>query len=127
MKKIQRYCLAAIIQGTLLTLASLAAHAEDPKTDGYVTRKEYEELKAQMLAMKKELDTLKKEREAGPKQEHTQREVVVGPHEVAPSQGEAVADAHKQVATEVTPPIAEAEGSLLGTTKFLLTGWAQAT
>src|ERR1043166_9327637 len=127
MKRIQRYCLAAIIQGALLTLASPVARAEDPKTDGYVTRKEYDELKAQMLVMKKELDALKKEREAGPRQEHTERAVVAETHEVAPPQGQAAADTHKQVATEVTPPVVEAEGSLLGTTKFLLAGWAEGT
>jgi len=56
---IQHYCLAAIIAGALLTVASPIAHAEDATTDGYVTRKEYEELKAQMLTLKKELDALK--------------------------------------------------------------------
>src|SRR5438552_16627315 len=125
MRKIRRYSLAAIIQIIVLIMASSPTRAEDPTTDGYVTRKEYDELKAQLLAMKKELDTLKKEREAGPKREHTERQVVVGPHEVAPSQGEAVADTHKQVATEAPPPVVEAEGSLLGTTKFLLAGWAE--
>ena len=125
MKKIRHYCLAAIIQGALLTVASLTTHAENATTDGYVTRKEYDELKAQMLAMKKQLDAIKKEREASPKQEQTERQVVVGPHEVAPSQGEAAADTHKQVATEAPPPVVEAEGSLLGTTKFLLAGWAE--
>src|ERR1043166_2397933 len=118
MKRIQRYCLAAIIEGALLTLASPVARAEDPKTDGYVTRKEYDELKAQMLVMKKELDALKKERtalrrkrKAGPRQEHTERAAVAETHEVAPPQGQAAADTHKQVATEVTPPVVEAEGS----------------
>src|SRR5262249_40592283 len=99
----------------LLTVASLSAHAEDATTDGYVTRKEYEELKAQMLAMKKELDAIKKEREAAPKQES--------------SQSQAVADVHKQVAPEaareVPLPLVQPEG-LLGTTKFLLAGWAEA-
>src|SRR5205085_12012346 len=104
MKRIRHYCLAAIIQGALLTVTSLEAHAEDATTDGYVTRKEYEELKAQMLAMKKELDTLKKEREAAQKQENTEGQALVQSHkELAPSessQGPAVADMHKQVATE---------------------------
>jgi hypothetical protein len=31
---------------------------------------------------------------------------------------------HKAVVREIVPPIAESEGSLLGTTKFLLAGWA---
>jgi hypothetical protein len=128
MKNVRHYWLAAIIQGTLLTVASLGAHAEDATTDGYVTRKEYEELKVQMLAMKKELDALKKEREATQKQGNAENQAIVEDHkEVAPpesSQGQAVADTHKQVA-EAPPPIAEAEGSLLGTTKFLLAGWAE--
>jgi hypothetical protein len=130
MKKIRHYCLAAIIQGTLLTVGSLAAHAEDPTTDGYVTRKEYEELKVQMLAMKKELDALKKEREAATqKRGNAQSQAIVESHgEVAPpesSEGQAAGDTHKQVATEAPPPVVEAEGSLLGTTKFLLAGWAE--
>ena len=129
MKNIRRYWLAAIIHGALLTVVSLAAHAEDATTDGYVTRKEYEELKAQMLAMKKELDALKKEREAAQKQGNAENQALVQSHkEVAPSessQGQGVVDTHKQVATEAPLPIAELEGSLLGTTKFLLAGWAE--
>ncbi len=130
MKRIRHYCLAAIIQGALLTVTSLVAHAEDATTDGYVTRKEYDELKAQMLAMKKELDALKKEGEAAQKQGSAENQPLVQSHkEVAPpesSQGQAVADIDKQVATEAPPPVGEAEGSLLGTTKFLLAGWAEA-
>jgi hypothetical protein len=124
MKKIRHVCLAVVIQSALLTMLAPVVRAEDPTTDGYVTRKEYDELKVQMLAMKKELDALKKEREAGPKQEHTERQAAVGSHEVAPPQCEAVADTHKQVATEVAPPLVQPEG-LLGTTKFLLAGWAE--
>jgi hypothetical protein len=108
--KNRHYYLAAIIQSIVFIMASPVARAQDPATDGYVTRKEYEELKVQMLAMKKELDALKKERAMAPKQESVERQ--------------AVAETHKQVATEA-PPIAEAEGSLLGTTKFLLAGWAE--
>ena len=127
MNIVRRYWLAAIIQGAVIMVVSLAAQAEDATTDGYVTRKEYEELKAQMLAMKQELDALKKEKATAPKQEGAETHAVVQSHEVAPpesSQGQPVADAHKQVA-EAPPPIAEAEGSLLGTTKFLLAGWAE--
>ncbi|PYI60027.1 MAG: hypothetical protein DMC59_04275 [Verrucomicrobia bacterium] len=130
MKRIRHYCLAAIIQGALLTVTSLVAHAEDATTDGYVTRKEYEDLKSQMLAMKKELDALKKERETAQKQGNAENQALVQSHkEVAPpesSQDQAVADTHKQVATEAPPPVVESEGSLLGTTKFLLAGWAEA-
>jgi len=131
MKKIRHYCLAAIIQGTLLTVASLAAHAEDATTDGYVTRKEYDELKAQMLAMKKELDALKKERGTISKQESAESRSVVDVHkEVAPTPGNAEstagADMHKEVTSNATPSLAELEASLFGTTKILIAGWAEA-
>jgi len=111
MKKIRHYYLAAVIQSALLTMASPAARAQDATTDGYVTRKEYEELKAQMLAMKKELDAIKKEKGAVPKQES--------------AEGQAVADMHKEVAPEAAPPVVEPEGPMLGTTKFYIAGWAE--
>jgi hypothetical protein len=110
MKKIRHYYLAALIQSALL-MAAPAAHAQDATTDGYVTRKEYEELKAQMLAMKKELDAIKKEKGAVPKPES--------------AEGQAVADTHKEVAPEVAPPAVEPEGPMLGTTKFYIAGWAE--
>ena len=110
MNKIRYYYLAAVIQCTLL-MAVPVARAQNATTDGYVTRKEYEELKAQMLAMKKELDAIKKEKGAAPRQES--------------AEGQAVADMHKEVAPEVAPPVVESEGPLLGTTKFLLAGWAE--
>jgi len=107
MKKIRHYYLAAVIQSALLAVASPVARAQDATTDGYVTRKEYEELKAQMLAMKKELDAIKKEKGAIPKQES--------------AEGQAVVDMHKEVA----PPVVEPEGPMLGTTKFYIAGWAE--
>ena len=110
MKKIRRYYLAAVIQSALL-MAAPAARAQNATTDGYVTRQEYEELKAQMLAMKKELDALKREKEAVPKQES--------------AEGQAVADMHKEVAPEAAPPVVEPEGPMLGTTKFYIAGWAE--
>ena len=64
---IHRCYSAAIIQAALLTIASPVGRAQDTTTDGYVTRKEYEELKDQLLAMKKELDALKKEKASGAK------------------------------------------------------------
>src|SRR5437660_9577276 len=112
MKKIRHYYyLAAIIQGVFI-IASPVAQAQDTTTDGYVTRKEYEDLKAQMLAMKKELDALKKQRAVAPEQ--------------ASSQSQAVADTAKKVAPSAAPSIVEPAASLLGTTKFLLAGWAEA-
>jgi hypothetical protein len=112
------YYFAAIIQGTIFIMASSLARAENPTTDGYVTRKEYEELKAQMLAMKKELDALKKEKSAVPKRETAEAHTTV-------DEGRGVADMHKEIVREVAPPVAESQGSLLGTTKFLLAGWAE--
>jgi hypothetical protein len=113
MKTIRRFYLLIMIQSTLLTTGPVIARAQDTMPDGYVTRKEYEELKAQMLAMKRELDTLKKEKEA--------------PVEHDRNKDRAVADVHKQVAPEAAPevplPAVQPEG-LLGTTKFLLAGWA---
>jgi hypothetical protein len=110
MNKTPHYFLAVIIQSALVTMASPVARAQDPATDGYVTRKEYEELKAQMLAMKKELEALKKV--APPKQESAESRAVA-------------ADMHKEVAPEAAPPVVESEGPLLGTTKFYLAGWAE--
>ena len=112
----------AIIQAALLTIASPMSRAQDTTTDGYVTRKEYEELKGQLLAMKKELDALKKERALAPKRESSEGQAVAdtAPKQESPG-GQAVGDLHKQVAL----PVAESVGSLLGTTKFLLAGWAE--
>ena len=122
--KIHGCYLAAIIQTALLIIASPVARAQSTTTDGYVTRKEYEELKTQLLAMKKELDTLKKEREVAPRQKDRESQSVA---DTAPkretAEGQAIADVHKQVAPEVTLPVVQPEG-LLGTTKFLLAGWA---
>jgi hypothetical protein len=121
MKSMRPYRLAAIAQGALLIIASSTVRAEDPPAEGYVTRKEYEELKAQLLAMKKELDALKKERSAVPKQQTAEARATA-------DESQAVADVPKQVAPEVAPevtlPLVHPEG-LLGTTKFLLAGWAE--
>ncbi len=106
------------------------ARAQEPTTDGYVTRKEYEKLKAQMLAMKQELDALKQENAAVSKQASVESHAVADIHkEVAPKQenaeSEASADMHKEVTATTTPSVAELEASLLGTTKFLVAGWAE--
>ena len=118
---IHRCYSAAIIQAALLTIASPVGRAQDTTTDGYVTRKEYEELKDQLLAMKKELDALKKEKGAAPKQEsHESQAVASTLQSKRVLKVKPVADVHKQVAL----PVPESVGSLLGTTKFLLAGWA---
>src|SRR6267378_6506073 len=102
------------------------ARAQEPTTDGYVTRKEYEELKTQLLAMKKELDALKKEKGEERVKSHAVADIN---KEVAPKQenaeSQASADMHKEVTTTTTPSVAELEASLLGTTKILIAGWAE--
>jgi hypothetical protein len=106
-------------------MASPVGRAQNEAADGYVTRKEYEELKTQLLAMKKELDALKK----GKGQESVGSHVADVRKEVAPKQenveSQAGGDMHKQVTANVVPSVAELEASLLGTTKFLLAGWAE--
>jgi len=120
--KIHRCYPAAIVQAVILTIVS--ARAQDTTTDGYVTRKEYDELKAELLAMKKELDALKKT--GGPKQESSEGRALAS---TAPKQEEPASqtagDLHKEVASALSRPVAESIGSLLGTTKFLLAGWAE--
>ena len=126
--KIKRRYLAAIIH-TALLMASPLARAQDTATNGYVTRKEYEELRAQMLAMKKELDTLKKEKRAVPKEESVENRAGAGARkEVAPKQEnterQAAGETHKEVAG-LAPSAAELEAALFGTSKFLIAGWAE--
>src|SRR2546430_7290606 len=112
MKKIRHYYyLAAIIQGVFI-IASPVAQAQDPATDGYVTRKEYEDLKAQMLAMKKELEALKKEKGEVSKQERLESHAVADVQkQVAPKQqtaeSQVTGDMHKEVVAEAAPSLAE--------------------
>lgn len=89
----------------MFALASPVVHAQDV-TGGYVSRKEYEELKAEMLAMKEEIASLKKAKGAESNQENPKNEP-------------AVADMPKEVATTAAPP---PEPSL-GTTKFDIAGY----
>src|SRR5437016_269288 len=84
-----------------------------------------------MLAMKKELETLKKEKGAVSKQERLESHAVADVQkQVAPKQQNAesqvTGDMHKEVVAEPAPSLAQLEASLLGTTKFLLAGWAEA-
>ena len=109
MKLTRHYFLAAVLQGAVFALASPVVRAEDA-TGGYVSRKEYEELKAEMLAMKKELASLKKAKHAESNQENPK------------SQG-AAADTDKVVAT----PVAPLQESMLGTTKFHIGGFGTGT
>jgi hypothetical protein len=121
--KIRCRCSAVIIQAALLTIAAPVARAQDTTGDGYVTRKEYDELKAQLLAMKKELDALKNEKAVAPKRESSESHTfaATAPKQEGPG-SQPLPDTYKQVAPEV--PVVQPEG-LLGTTKFLLAGWAE--
>jgi hypothetical protein len=123
---IHRCYSVAIIQAALLTIASPVARGQDTTTDEYVTRKEYDELKAQLLAMKKELDALKKERTVASKPESAESHSVAStaPKQESP-QDQGGVDLHKEVTPAIARPVAESIGSLLGTTKFLLAGWAE--
>src|ERR1700730_6053065 len=106
MKPARHYFLAAVLQGAVFALASPVVRAQDA-TEGYVSRKEYEELKAEMLAMKKELASLKKAKHPESNQEN-------------PKSQATVADMDKVVATPAAPP----QESMLGTTKFHIAGFA---
>src|SRR5882724_4580521 len=103
--KVHRCFLAALIQAALLAMASPAAHAQEPTTDGYVTRKEYEDLQAQMLELKKELAALKKEKGEVSKQERLEGHAVadvqkqVGPKQQT-AESQVTGDMHKEVVAE---------------------------
>ena len=108
--KLARYlCMAAVLQGAVFALASPVVSAQ-AATDGYVSRKEYEELKAEMLAMKKELASLKKEKRTDSSQE-------------SPRSQAATPDMDKVVAT----PAAPLQEPTLGTTTFLISGFGTGT
>src|SRR2546430_12221326 len=81
--------------------------------------------------MKKELDTLKKEKDGVPKRESVESHAVADVQkQVAPkeqkTETQTGGDLHKEVTTGAIPSIAELEASLFGTTKFVLAGWAEA-
>jgi len=119
--KIHRCYWAVLIHGTLLLTACSLLKAQDTTPEGYVTRKEYEELKAELLAMKREMDTIKKQ--AAPKEAQAESPNIVS-KAAASHQDQTLGDSHKQVASDVALPVVQPEG-LLGTTKFLLAGWAE--
>src|SRR5262245_11692227 len=115
MKTTRPYLLVALLQGALFALTSPICPAEEASSE-YVSRKEYEELKAELLAMKKELAGLKKSKKA---ESSSTSE--------SPKSQSAVADSGK----EVVPPSAPAEATLkeppLGLTNFHIAGWGSAT
>src|SRR6266446_689603 len=109
MKRIRYYLLTALLQGSFFVLVSPVVRAEDAAGQ-YVSRQKYEELKAELLAMKKELAGLKKARHAESNQE-------------SPKSQAAAAETDKVV----TPPAAPLEESILGTTKFHMAGFGTST
>ena len=115
MKTTQSYLLAALLQGAFFTLACPLVSAQETAGD-YVSRKEYEELKAELLAMKKELAGLKKSRQA---ESSSSSE--------SPNTQAAVAEAGKTVVPPSAPPEAALKESPLGLTNFHIAGWGSAT
>src|SRR5436853_2014133 len=109
MKPVRHYLLIALLRGALFVLASPVVRAEEAAGE-YVSRQEYEELKAELLAMKKELASLKRVRHAESNQESPRSQAVA-------------AESDKVV----TPPAAPVEGPTLGTTKFHIAGFGTGT
>lgn len=108
MKAAPRFFCAAVISS--LAMAVCPTAPAQNATDGFVSRKEYEELKAELLAMKNELAVLKKTKPATSTEEPPKSQV-------------ATADMHKEVAAPTAPALEPS----LGTTKFLLAGFGTGT
>ena len=104
MSKTRHSYLAAVIQTVLLAAVSPVTRGQDSSGD-YVTRKEYEELKAEMLALKKELVGIKRENHASAGE--------------ASVREQAAADLHK----EVLAPAGQPEEPATGTSSFHLAGF----
>src|SRR6267142_1416128 len=115
MKPTPSYLIVALFQGALFTLASPLLGAEEGSGE-YVSRKEYEELKAELLAMKKELANLKKSRQA---ESSSSSE--------SPKSQTAAADTDKAVVSPSAPPEAPLKESPLGLTNFHIAGWGTGT
>ena len=108
------YSVVVIVTVLLLVVLSPTVRAEDT-SGGYVTRKEYEELKAEMLALKKELAGMKKEKHAAVEEK---------------AEDETAADLHKQVlepAVAEEKVVAEQKEPAIGTTNFHIAGFGVGT
>jgi hypothetical protein len=103
---------AALLPTALVLIISPLARAEDASSGGYVSRKEYEELRQQMLALKQELDSIKKERKVATK-------LAAAPEEPASP----AAGPNK----ETVQPSTALDELTLGTTKFHIAGYAEGT
>lgn len=104
------HVVAALVQSAVFILASPVVGAEQA-TGEYVSRKEYEELKAELLAMKKELAGLKKAKHAESNQESAKAQT-------------AAADTDKAVAAPSPAPLPE---PALGLTNFHIGGFGTGT
>ena len=109
MKTFWSYCVTTLVQAVILFASTPLLQGEEGQSE-YVSRKEYEELKAELLTMKQELASLKKNRHAEPKRESSKTEL-------------AGTDSDKTV----TPPSEPAKESLLGMTNFHIAGFGTAT
>ncbi len=114
MKKNRPCYRVAAIHGVLFLLAAPSLRAEDAGSGGYVSRKEYEELKQEMLALKKELAAIKKEKATAAANPATLPAASPAPAAEAP---------FKQPVTATS----SIEDLILGTTKFHIAGYAEST
>lgn len=103
MAKRWRYFLVVFVQSA--SMAAPVVRAQEAGGD-YITRKEYDELKAEMLALKHELDSLKRVKGKVEKDTNVQ----------------ATADLHKEILPKV-----ESEKPSVGTTDFHLAGFGVGT
>src|SRR5436190_7133225 len=109
MKTFWSYLVTTLVQAIILFVATPLLQGEEGQSE-YVSRKEYEELKAELLTMKQELASLKKTRHTEPKHESSKTELVG-------------TDSDKTV----TPPTEAPKESLLGMTNFHIAGFGTAT
>jgi len=112
MKKYFHHFIAHLVPVFILCVLCPSAGAQDPE-GGYVSRKEYEELKQQMLALKKELESIKKEKTA----------VATPAASPAGSPAPPAESPFKQPVSATS----SIEDLILGTTKFHIAGYAEST
>lgn len=111
MTRLRSYLLIVLLYGILFALVSTATWAENAPGE-YVSRQEYEELKAELLAMKKELAGLKQSKHSEAKQE------------TAKAQTAAAESDNKGTVPSTTEPIRE---PIIGLTNFHIAGFGTAT
>lgn len=112
--KTQRLCLfVLLLQSALFLTDPSKARGQNAASSGYVSRKEYDELKQEMLALKKELAAIKKEKTAAAK----------------PAASPAASPAPPAEAPFNQPVTAtgSVEDLILGTTKFHIAGYGETT